>query len=41
MDGIIDQEIMDEINAEQAGSEAAAERADALSEDTGAFLSHM
>ena len=36
MDGIIDQEIMDEINAEQAGSEAAAERADALSEDTGA-----
>ena len=33
MDGIIDQEIMDEINAEQAGSEAA-ERADALSEDT-------
>ena len=36
MDGIIDQEIMDEINAEQAGSEAADERADALSEDTGA-----
>ena len=36
MDGIIDQEIMDEINAEQTGSEAAAERADALSEDTGA-----
>ena len=36
MDGIIDQEIMDEINAEQAGSEAVAERADALSEDTGA-----
>ena len=36
MDGIIDQEIMDEINAEQAGIEAAAERADALSEDTGA-----
>ena len=36
MDGIIDQEIMDEINAEQAGSEAAAERADALSEDAGA-----
>lgn len=35
MDGIIDQEIMDEINAEQAGSDAA-ERADALSEDTGA-----
>lgn len=34
MDGIIDQEIMDEINAEQAGSEAADERADALSEDT-------
>lgn len=33
MDGIIDQEIMDEINAEQAGSDAA-ERADALSEDT-------
>lgn len=36
MDGIIDQEIMDEINAEQAGSEAADEREDALSEDTGA-----
>ena len=36
MDGIIDREIMDEINAEQAGSEAAAERADALSEDAGA-----
>ena len=36
MDGIIDQEIMDEINAEQAGSEAADERADALSEDAGA-----
>lgn len=36
MDGIIDQEIMDEINAEQAGSDAAAEREDALSEDTGA-----
>ena len=36
MDGIIDQEIMDEIDAEQAGSEAADERADALSEDTGA-----
>lgn len=36
MDGIVDREIMDEINAEQAGSEAADERADALSEDTGA-----
>ena len=36
MDGIIDQEIMDEINAEQAGSDAAAEREDALSEDIGA-----
>ena len=36
MDGIIDQEIMDEINAEQAGSGAAAEREDALSEDTAA-----
>ena len=36
MDGIVDGEIMDEINAEQAGSEAAAERADALSEDAGA-----
>lgn len=37
MDGIIDQEIMDEINAEQAGSEAEQrERADALSEDAGA-----
>lgn len=36
MDGIVDREIMDEINAEQAGSEAAAERADALSEDAGA-----
>lgn len=37
MDGIIDQEIMDEINAEQAGSDAEQrERADALSEDTGA-----
>ena len=36
MDGIIDQEIMDEINAEQAGSDAAAEREDALSEDTAA-----
>lgn len=37
MDGIIDQEIMDEINAEQAGSDAEQrERADALSEDAGA-----
>ena len=37
MDGIIDREIMDEINAEQAGSEAEQrERADALSEDAGA-----
>ena len=36
MDGIVDREIMDEIAAEQAGSEAAAERADALSEDAGA-----
>ena len=37
MDGIIDREIMDEINAEQAGSEAEQrEREDALSEDAGA-----
>ena len=37
MDGIVDREIMDEINAEQAGSDAEQrERADALSEDTGA-----
>ena len=37
MDGIVDREIMDEINAEQAVSDAEQrEREDALSEDTGA-----